>query len=274
LTKSRIMFVLALVSLTVGAVALASRASVQTKAPVKCGEFRWPVKTLSDWRARNVNYTPKLRSIGFLRQFQAPDNLTGTTPRIQHSAEFVTYRLRGVRLLKAALEDDHDIHLVVAPPKALSKTMIIEFPDVHCQGAASSRKRAEIADAREALLADCGTIGSSFVKLKGTANITGVGFFDSKHGQTGVAPNGIELHPALRYSSGTCSKDTGGGGGGGGNNCTPGYSPCLVYHGGADYDCYGGGGNGPYYTAPGVVYQVTGSDPYQLDGDNDGLGCE
>ena len=61
--------------------------------------------------------------------------------------------------------------------------------------------------------------------------------------------------------------------GGGGGSCTPGYRPCLIYHGGA-YDCYGGGGNGPYYTAPGVVYTVTGSDPYGLDADNDGRGCE
>ena len=64
------------------------------------------------------------------------------------------------------------------------------------------------------------------------------------------------------------------GGGGGGGSCTPGYSPCLVYHGGADYDCAGGSGNGPYYTRPGVVYRVTGSDPYGLDADNDGYGCE
>ena len=27
--------------------------------------------------------------------------------------------------------------------------------------------------------------------------ITGVGFFDYLHGQRGVAPNGIELHPVL-----------------------------------------------------------------------------
>src|SRR6266508_6471965 len=57
-------------------------------------------------------------------------------------------------------------------------------------------------------------------------------------------------------------------------NCTSGYSPCLVYHGGADYDCYGGSGDGPYYTEPGVVYTVSGSDPYGLDADNDGSGCE
>ncbi len=56
-------------------------------------------------------------------------------------------------------------------------------------------------------------------------------------------------------------------------NCTLGYSPCLPL-GPSDYDCYGGGGNGPAYTEPGVTYRVTGSDPYSLDADNDGYGCE
>jgi hypothetical protein len=83
----------------------------------------------------------------------------------------------------------------------------------------------------------------------------------------------------LHLDGETCTRDVSpvvshGGGGGGGDNCTPGYSPCLVWHGGADYDCYGGSGDGPYYTEPGVVYAVTGSDPYGLDGDNDGRGCE
>jgi resuscitation-promoting factor RpfB len=57
------------------------------------------------------------------------------------------------------------------------------------------------------------------------------------------------------------------------DNCTPGYSPCLR-EGPSDYDCYGGSGNGPAYTAPGVTYRVTGYDPYGLDADNDGWGCE
>jgi PASTA domain len=58
------------------------------------------------------------------------------------------------------------------------------------------------------------------------------------------------------------------------SDCTPGYSPCLVEHNGADYDCAGGSGDGPYYTVPGVTYRVTGSDPYGLDADNNGFGCE
>jgi len=65
-----------------------------------------------------------------------------------------------------------------------------------------------------------------------------------------------------------------GGGEGGGGSCTPGYRPCLIDHGGADYDCAGGSGDGPYWTAPGIVYDVSGSDPYGLDHDNDGRGCE
>ena len=84
----------------------------------------------------------------------------------------------------------------------------------------------------------------------------------------------LELGP----TRGTCTRDISPveahGDGGDDSNCTDGYSPCLVYHGGADYDCAGGSGDGPYYTEPGVTYQVTGSDPYGLDGDNDGYGCE
>jgi hypothetical protein len=62
----------------------------------------------------------------------------------------------------------------------------------------------------------------------------------------------------------------GGGGNGGGKNCTPGYSPCLPPM--SDYDCANGSGNGPGY-AYGPIY-VSGSDPYDLDQDGDGVACE
>ena len=41
---------------------------------------------------------------------------------------------------------------------------------------------------------------SHFKSISGTATITGVAFFDFKHGQTGVAPNAIELHPVVSFS--------------------------------------------------------------------------
>ena len=54
------------------------------------------------------------------------------------------------------------------------------------------------------------------------------------------------------------------------NNCHHSYSGCLKMNAG-DYDCSGGSGNGPNYTGRVRVY---GSDPFGLDRDNDGWGCE
>jgi hypothetical protein len=54
------------------------------------------------------------------------------------------------------------------------------------------------------------------------------------------------------------------------NGCAaPSYTPTYS---GPDYDCAGGRGNGPLF-----VYQPTPvgwNDPYDLDADNDGIGCE
>jgi hypothetical protein len=54
-------------------------------------------------------------------------------------------------------------------------------------------------------------------------------------------------------------------------NCTPGYSPCLPPA--SDYDCQSGSGNGPAYTGRVNVDHAHG-DPYDLDRDGDGVGCE
>lgn len=70
------------------------------------------------------------------------------------------------------------------------------------------------------------------------------------------------------------SGGSGGSGGddSGGSSCVPGYSRCLT-PGIGDYDCYGGGGDGPNW-----VYEpigVTGDDPFGLDrGGEPGVGCE
>lgn len=87
---------------------------------------------------------------------------------------------------------------------------------------------------------------------------------DTVISQTPVAGTGAQ--PG-RYVNLVIAKPTSAGGGS--TNCTPGYSPCLPPA--SDYDCIGGSGDGPKYT--GLVH-VTGSDPYGLDADNDGLGCE
>ena len=55
-----------------------------------------------------------------------------------------------------------------------------------------------------------------------------------------------------------------------GSSCHPNYSGCLDINA-SDYDCEGGSGNGPKYTG---AVQVYGGDPFDLDRDNDGWGCE
>jgi len=59
--------------------------------------------------------------------------------------------------------------------------------------------------------------------------------------------------------------------GGSGRSCAAGYSQCLDRDV-SDYDCSGGSGNGPRYVSGSI--DVTGSDPFDLDRDGDGVACE
>jgi hypothetical protein len=59
--------------------------------------------------------------------------------------------------------------------------------------------------------------------------------------------------------------------GGGGGSCHPSYVGACLRIGAGDYDCAGGSGNGPNYTGTVVV---VGPDVFDLDRDNDGIGCE
>jgi hypothetical protein len=81
--------------------------------------------------------------------------------------------------------------------------MIVELPAPSCTRHALKRK--QMAAARKAFVRACGyPSSSSFTDLSGAATITGVGFFDFIHGQNGVGPNGVELHPVLGFKASSC----------------------------------------------------------------------
>jgi hypothetical protein len=82
-------------------------------------------------------------------------------------------------------EDDQDLHVVL---RAGRKNMIAEAPAWACTRRAKPYRRRQMARARRA------------VRICRRARVTGVAFFDFKHGQTGVAPNAIELHPILGFT--------------------------------------------------------------------------
>src|SRR5262249_25432869 len=92
--------------------------------------------------------------------------------------------------------NDSDLHVVIRDDAG--RTMIVEFPHPACM--AGWRVLKQAAEARgkfRALLRTPPT--SRFIWLRKwiRVRVTGVLFFDSPHGQTGVAPNGAELHPVL-----------------------------------------------------------------------------
>jgi hypothetical protein len=165
-----------------------------------CGVERWSVKTLTDGAARSINFGPRTSTVDALRSLRAPA-IGRASPR-QRGPERTVYRVRG-RLVEMKLEDDRDVHLVIASPTS-GKTMIAELPSSTCTHGATATARSQMSRARQSLYRACGRPSTSWHKLSGTAMIDGVGFFDVKHGQTGVAPNGIELHPVLRFVAHGC----------------------------------------------------------------------
>jgi hypothetical protein len=164
-----------------------------------CGLERWDVKTLTDADAHAVGFRAKPTTIDALRALRGPA-ASFSSPR-RPGVERTTFRIQA-RLVEMKREADRDVHLVVASPTT-GATMIVELPSTTCTRGALHRYA--MATARSHLENACGTASyTSFRHLSGTATITGVGFFDLLHGQTGVAPNGIELHPVLGFRASGC----------------------------------------------------------------------
>ena len=135
------------------------------------------------------------------------------------ATETTVWRLKAEVTL-AKLEQDGDYHLVLKG--ASGKTMIGEIPNPDPAYVKNAVWRADIKVARDAMDRklggplkpvdfDAAAMGppskerfetgpmpdetAAMTKVAASATITGVGFFDSNHGQTGVAPSAIELHP-------------------------------------------------------------------------------
>ena len=169
-----------------------------------CISGRYAVKNLADSRVELVNPTPIPIALGTLWLRRPPGGLGFFTGRLPNTERQVYTML--VRLVSIQLEADRDIHLVVAEPGHPRRTMITELPSPHCFSVGASPYRAAMIHARRALTRACGAVGRRQRRVVGTAVVTGVGFWDSRHGQYGVARNGIELHPLLDLQASGCRR--------------------------------------------------------------------
>jgi hypothetical protein len=156
-----------------------------------CGVERWSVKTGTDADAGLINLSStSSNTILTMRSWTAPNPIP---PNNRVAPYETTVWVLNATLTQYKLETDQDYHLILSD--ASGNTMIAEIPDPVCVGSGSplasgvSNARAEF-DAKF-------TATSSFQTANVPVRITGVGMFDFLHGQTGVAPNGIELHPVI-----------------------------------------------------------------------------
>jgi hypothetical protein len=169
---------------------------------------RWDVKTGADTDAARIDSA--LTTPTTIEALSAQQALAPTPPSTRVSPVETTIWALDATLVGYKLEQDGDYHLVLAD--ANSNTMIAEIPDP-AEVDPSSLFLSEITNARQAFdarfqqqtqalqaLAQPGIAAPMIVQIAVPVHVTGIGFFDFIHGQTGVAPNGVELHPVLSIS--------------------------------------------------------------------------
>jgi hypothetical protein len=166
---------------------------------------RWDVKTGGGPDANLINAGSATQTtIAALRSHPAP--AAWPPPSRVQPVETTIWEL-DVSLVAYKFETDQDYHLVLSD--ANGSTMIAEIPDPAVVDA-SGKFQPQITSAREAFDAHFGRQLQALVELRQPdaptpmlvhlsipVHVTGIGFFDFIHGQTGVAPNGVELHPVL-----------------------------------------------------------------------------
>jgi hypothetical protein len=176
---------------------------VPTSLFAQCGVERWSVKTGTDADVGLVNLNSSTNTtIAALRAPAAPNPIPANN---RVSPWETTQWVLNATLTLYKLESDSDYHLVLQDAGGL--TMIVEIPSPTCVGAGSPFLPG-ITNARNEFNAKF-TATTSFQTANIPVKVTGVGMFDFLHGQTGVAPNGIELHPVLDiiFNPGTQTPD-------------------------------------------------------------------
>jgi len=156
-----------------------------------CGVERWSVKTGTDADAGLINVSSTSpNTIATMRSWTAPSPIP---PNNRVAPYETTVWVLNATLTQYKAETDQDYHLILSD--ASGNTMIAEIPDPACVGPGSPLASG-ISNARAQFDAQY-TATSSFQTANVPVRITGVGMFDFLHGQTGVAPNGIELHAVI-----------------------------------------------------------------------------
>lgn len=157
----------------------------------KCGgEERWEQKVLIDPESENIDETPHTTTIQELRSINTKSKKNKYEEgKSRMEIEQSVYRIEHCFITDIIHEKDNDLHLVIEDGN--KNTMIAEIVDPKCPKAKKSKWEQEFLTVKQKMM----QYASSFRHYQFT--ITGVLFVDKAHGQTGLAPNAVELHPII-----------------------------------------------------------------------------
>jgi hypothetical protein len=175
-SKLAILVVAISASVVVAETALSRPVAPGGRSRAGCGFDRWTVKTLED-RPRLLPV--RTTTIAWLIARKPP----GVLPSWRLPFERRVFRVDAA-VPVVEREPDSDLHVTLQDG---GDEMIAEAPAPWCTRRAKPVHRRLMAKARAS------------VRVCARARVTGVAFFDFDHGNPGVAPNVIELHPILGF---------------------------------------------------------------------------
>jgi hypothetical protein len=163
-----------------------------------CGVERWKVKILADADTSKINFSDTIiTTVTAQGKLKPPKKIYKELTRRDDECYLLQLDCYIIQYKK---EDDKDYHVVI---KDLynDNTMVSEIPSpVECGELKESGHYAEFGKVRTWFEQHIGVPTDRFKKCIPPVKVrmTGIGFFDFNHGQTGHAPNGREIHPVLK----------------------------------------------------------------------------
>lgn len=155
------------------------------------GVERWPVKTMQDETAGqiNLNKITTTTIANLIATAKDPDWSIKDNDRLKE--EFFVYTVTA-NIPYVKLQSDGDIHIELTDPNDAQATLVSEIPNPACPNVKQSPFADKFAAVRSKFLANY-----QHSYKTGKFKVTGVFFYDlSNHGKGGNA-NGVEIHPII-----------------------------------------------------------------------------
>jgi hypothetical protein len=173
------------------------------KKGIKCGDWRWDVKTLTDKGGTAIlkSKPVEVKFDQFL-QSMSPRKLAKDNDKDRAQARFTSEKevveMTAYITSMTISQEDHDFMMVLKSPDS-DATMMAELPNPECSSLSKftlQQEQFKKTWSELSCLMDKISQNSKPIKVK----ITGVRFWDAVPGQRGASENGIEIHPVIKVT--------------------------------------------------------------------------